>query len=77
MYSIFSGVFGLPYRLASLLIGLTADFGQIWILEIQVPGLLETSNYVRSIIGGQLDHPQNFRRKSFKLAEIWDTEICV
>ena len=27
-------------------IGLTADFGQIWILEKQVPGLLETSNFV-------------------------------
>ena len=27
-------------------IGLTADFGQIWILEIQVPGLLEISNFV-------------------------------
>ena len=27
-------------------IGLTADFGQISILEIQVPGLLETSNFV-------------------------------
>ena len=25
---------------------LTADFGQIWILEKQVPGLLETSNFV-------------------------------
>ena len=46
-------------------IGLTADFGQIWILEKQVPGLLESSNFVRSMIGGQLDHPQNFRRKSF------------
>ena len=45
--------------------GLTADFGQIWILEKQVPGLLETLNVVWSMIGGQLDHPQNFRRKSF------------
>ena len=25
---------------------LTADFGQVWILEKQVPGLLETSNFV-------------------------------
>ena len=25
---------------------LTADFGQIWILEKQVPGLLEMSNFV-------------------------------
>ena len=27
-------------------IGLTADFGQIWILEKQVAGLLETSKFV-------------------------------
>ena len=26
----------------------------------QVPGLLETSNFVWSMIGGQLDHPQNY-----------------
>ena len=42
-----------------------ADFGQIWILENQVPGLLETWNFVRSMIGGELDHPQNFKWKSF------------
>ena len=49
---------------------LKADFGQIWILEKQVPGLLETSNFVWSMIGGQLNHPQNFRWKSFSQAEI-------
>ena len=49
----------------NLKIELTADFRKIWILEKLVPGLLETSNFVWSMIGGQLDYPQSFRRKSF------------
>ena len=43
--------------------GLTADFGQIWIFEKYVPQLLETWNFVWSIAGGQLEHPQSFRWK--------------
>ena len=56
---------------------LTADFGQIWIFEKQVPGPPETWNFVWSMAGGQLDHCQNFRWKSLSQAEIENLEICV
>ena len=56
---------------------LTADFGQIWIFEKQVPELPETWNFVWSMAGGQLDHPQNFWWKALSQAEIEDLQICV
>ena len=56
---------------------LTADFGQIWIFEKQVPELPETWNLLSSMAGGQLDHPQNFRWKALSQAEIEDLQICV
>ena len=49
---------------------LTADFGQFWVLESKVPGLLETWNFVWSMTGAQLDYPENFRSKKFSQAEI-------
>ena len=53
------------------------NFGQIWIFEKQVPGLPETWNFVQSMPGGQLDHPQNFKWKALSQAEIEDLEICI
>ena len=49
---------------------LTADFGQIWVSEMWVPGQLDTSNFVCSMIGAQLEYPQNFRFIAVPQAEI-------
>ena len=57
---------------------LTADFGQIW--GSRKLGSRSARNFkffVCSMIGAQLEYPQNFRSNAYSQAELWDIEICV